>query len=177
MANNPANFVDADGRTAVAALVGCEPPGVNLPSTFGIVQSVFAVKNLIDNIKAVKSMAISNGAHIMNSHAASLINQVATGMMARGVADGVSGQDQQNEVTSNGSDRFEAIYSQLSNQFKAAWEKSFLQKKDKITSREYGGTIVIKKSEPEKFIIINEAPGTKEHLIQIMRQGWTTKRK
>jgi RHS repeat-associated protein len=91
MANNPANFVDPDGRTAFMDVTSCGPPGTNLPSVFGIIQTVFAVKNLVDNIKAVKSMAISNGAQIMNSHAASLINQVATGMMARGVADGVSG--------------------------------------------------------------------------------------
>jgi hypothetical protein len=142
MANNPANFVDPDGRTAVAALVGCGPPEVNLPSVFGIIQTVFAVKNLVNNIKAIKSMAISNGAQIMNSHAASLINQVATGMMARGVADGVTRATSNQNSIGNDPNQFDKIVDNYMATFEQARKDSFEGTGEEEESIEFGAILV-----------------------------------
>jgi predicted outer membrane repeat protein len=96
MANNPANFVDPDGRFAVLntghpGAVPC-PWGTVVSDAGASIVGVLATTYLfLNNISKLKGGAISAGAATMLNHATSVLNAIAGGAAGRAVGDGVSG--------------------------------------------------------------------------------------
>jgi predicted outer membrane repeat protein len=97
MANNPANFVDPDGRFAVLntghpGAVPCPNFGTVVSNAGASIVGVLATTYLfLNNISKLKGGAISAGAATMLNHATSVLNAIAGGAAGRAVGDGVSG--------------------------------------------------------------------------------------
>jgi RHS repeat-associated protein len=97
MANNPANFVDPDGRFAILnnghpGAVPC-PWGTVVSDAGASIVGVLATTYLfLNNISKLKGGAISAGAATMLNHATSVLNAIAGGAAGRAVGDGLSKQ-------------------------------------------------------------------------------------
>jgi RHS repeat-associated protein len=101
MANDPANYVDPDGRFAAAMLTdgikAVKCPTWGSPSdrpgggVFQALQTAKSLKTSSDNMAALEAAVTNNGINATISHSSALLNQTAVAMAGRAVGDGAVG--------------------------------------------------------------------------------------